>query len=55
MARTLDEVFAALPEMKRLDLEQRGLQRLENYQRLQEKVQKAHITTEPDDHSSTKK
>jgi hypothetical protein len=46
LARTLDDALAALPEAKRLALEQRGQQRLEEYQTLQELRKSRELTQE---------
>lgn len=46
MARTLDDALAALPEAKRLDLERRGQQRLEEYKTLQDLRKSRELTQE---------
>lgn len=46
MARTLEDALAALPEAKRLELERRGHQRLEEYRTLQELRKSRDLTQE---------
>jgi transcriptional regulator with XRE-family HTH domain len=46
MARTLDDALAALPKARRLDLEQRGHQRLEEYRTLQDLRKSRDLTQE---------